>query len=222
MPFPNWIGKKRFWTRERVLLALVEAAEEIKGILPCSDDAWNQVKKDRLDWPTATRIYFYFHGIARGWLAACVPMRRVTLKNVDWIPAEDEYLLEKAGSLTLKVIASRLGRSYPAVRARLNKNYGIASRHNQGYLSAAELAKQYNCSVHRIRDALAKGKIKGHYDRARNRWEIDLKDITSEAKEILTRPRRTHKTYPTDMGDYYSRYGLKRTIIDDRLVVVEK
>lgn len=222
MPFPNWIGKKRFWTRERVLLALVKAAEEIKGILPCSDNVWNQVKKDRLDWPTATRIYFYFHGIARGWLAAGVPMRRVTLKNVDWTPAEDEYLLEKAGILTLKVIASRLGRSYPAVRARLNKNHGIASRHNQGYLSAAELAKKFTCSVHRIRQALAEGKIKGQYDQLRHRWNIDPLELTPEAKEILTRPKRTHKSFPTDVGDYYSRYGLKRTIIDNRPVVVSK
>ncbi len=222
MPFPNWIGKKRFWTRERVLFALVEAAEEIKGILPCSDDSWNTIKKGRLDWPPVSRIYFYFHSMARAWLATGVPMTRITLKNVEWTPAEDEYLLEKAGSLTLRCISVKLGRSYPATRTRLNKKYGVAARYNQGYLSAAELAKEYNCSYTRIRQALAKGKIKGRFDGLRNRWQIDLNDLTPEEKEILTRPKRTHKSYPTDMGDYYSRYGLKRTIIDDRLVVVEK
>jgi len=154
MPFPNYIGKKRFWTRERVLSALVEAAKEIKGSLPCSDREWNKRKKGRLDWPTSTRILFYFHGIARGWLAAGVSKERLSLKNLKWTRDEDGYLLDKAGTLTLKVIASRLGRSYGATRTRLNKNYGIASRVNQGYLSAAELAKEYSCSCHRIRQAL--------------------------------------------------------------------
>jgi len=222
MPFPNWIGKQRLWTREKVLDKLSEASKEIRGPLPCADYKWNQIKKGRLDWPPAHRILEYFHGMAWAWLAAGAPMSRVSLKNLAWIPEENEYLLDKAGSVTLKKIASKLGRSYSAVRARLNRHYGIASRHNQGYVSAAELAKEYNCSCHRIRQALAEGKIKGHYDLLRNRWQINLNDLTPEAKKILVRPKRTHKTCPTDLGDYYSRYGLKRTIIDDRLVVVAK
>jgi hypothetical protein len=222
MPFPNWIGKKRLWTREKVLAALSAAAREIKGPLPCSDQAWNDLKRGRLDWPPAVRILGYFHGMARGWQAAGVPIKRISMKNLIWLPEEDAYLLDKAGMLTLKRIAAKLGRSYSAVRTRLNKNYGIASRHNQGYVSAAELSKEYNCPCHRIRLALTEGKIKGHYDQLRNRWQIDLNDLTPEAKEILTRPKRTHKTCPTDLGDYYSRHGLKRTIIDDRLVVVAK
>ena len=223
MPFPNFIGgHKRLWTRERVLTALAEAAKEIKGPLPCSDRAWNRIKKDRFDWPTSVRILGYFHGMARGWLAAGIPMRRVSLKNLAWTPKEDAYLLDKAGILTLKVIAARLGRSYPAARTRLNKNYGISSRGNQGYFSASELAKEYNCSCHRIRQALADGKIKGRYDRLRNRWQVDPKDLTPEAMEILTRPKRTHKNCPTDLGDYYKRYGLRRTVIEGKTVIVAK
>ena len=221
MPFPNWIGRKRLWTKERVIAGLTTAAGEIEGPLPCLDASYSRIKKGHLDWPVAARVLGYFGAMARGWLAAGEPMSRVSLHNVPWTEEERTYLLEYAGNHTLKRIAQKLGRSYGAMRGQL-RIIKIASRHNQGYLSAAELAKEYNCSCHRIRQALAEGKIKGRYDRLRNRWQINLKDLTPEAKEILTRPKRTHKTCATDLGDYYSRFRLKRTIIDGRVIVVAK
>lgn len=36
---PNFRGRERFWTKERVLAALAKAIREIKGPLPCSDKA---------------------------------------------------------------------------------------------------------------------------------------------------------------------------------------
>jgi len=200
-------------------MGLAVAAGEIEGPLPCLDASYSRIKKGHLDWPPATRVLEYFGAMARGWLVAGEPLSRVSFHNVPWTEEERTYLLEYAGNHTLKRIAQKLGRSYGAVRGQLRIKK-IASRHNQGYLSAATLAKEYNCSCHRIRQALAEGKIKGRYDRLRNRWQIDLIDLTPEAKEILTRPKRTHKTYPTDLGDYYTRYGLSRRVIDGRVMAV--
>ena len=219
MPFPNWIGKRRFWTRERVIAGLVVAAREIEGPLPCLDASYSRRKKGHLDWPVAPRVLGYFGAMARGWLAAGEPMSRVSLHNVPWTEEEKAYLLEYAGNHTLKRIARKLSRSYGAVRGQLRIKK-IVSRHNQGYFSAADLAKEYNCSYHRIRLALAAGKIKGCYDRSRNRWQIDLSELTPEAKEILARPKRTYKTCPSDLGDYYTRYGLCRRVINGRVMAV--
>ena len=223
MPFPNFIGNKRFWTKERVVAALVAAATEIKGPLPCRDALYSQVKKGRLDWPPASRVLFYFHSMARGWLAAGAPRHRISLTNIDWTPEEDGYLLDKAGNLTLKDIAAKLRRSYDAVHARLSKKYGIESRHNQGYLSAADLSKEYGCPYHRVRTALLEGRIPGRYDEIRNRWQVDPGNLTSEAKAILKEPKlHSYKKSQTDLGDYYERYGLQRTLVGGRVMVVAR
>ena len=222
MPFPNWIGRKRLWTRERVVAALAAAATEIKGPLPCRDALYSKVKKGRLDWPTASRVLFYFHSMARGWLVAGASRHRISLKNIDWTPEEDGYLLDEAGILTLEYIAAKLRRSYPAVRDRLNKKYGIESRHNQGYLSAAELSKEYGCPYHRVRTALVEGRIPGRYDEVRNRWQVDPGNLTPAAEAILKAPKlHSYKNSQTDLGDYYQRYGLRRTMVDGRVMVVE-
>jgi hypothetical protein len=223
MPYPNFCGRQRLWTRENVLEGLASAMKELKGPLPCFDHDYNMVKKGRLDWPTSHRILEYFHSMGRAWIAAGANPSRVTLHNICWLPEEDEYLLEHAGAKTLQEIATHLRRNYQAVRARLNKNHDIASRHNQGYMSAAELAKEYKCSYHRIRAALREGKIKGRFDKKRNRWEIDPARImaSTTAQIILHRPKRTHKTFPTDVGDYCRRHGLKRVLRGDKVIYVE-
>ncbi|MBA7691668.1 hypothetical protein ES703_100219 [subsurface metagenome] len=219
MPFPNWIGKKRLWTKERVIARLVAAAGEIEGPLPCLDASYSRIKKGRLDWPPACRVLEYFGAISRGWLAAGEPMSRISLHNVPWTEEEREYLLNYAGSYTLKKIARRLGRSYGAVRGQL-RIVGVASRHNQGFLSAAEIAKEFDSPCHRVRNMLSTGRIKGRYDRERNRWEVDPADITRDIIELLSKPKETHKTWPTDKGDYYARYGLCRRFINGRVMVV--
>lgn len=221
MPFPNYIGKKRLWTKERVITALTAAASEINGPLPCRDALYNQMKKGRMDWPTSRRVLEYFHSMARAWLAVGVDNSRVSLKNIDWSVEEDIYLLDNAGTLTLKSIAARLGRSYAAVRARLGKTFRISARANPGFLSAAELAKEYGCPYQRVRTALQEGKIIGRYDRTRNRWQVDLKDITPVAEEILKAPKlHSYRNSPSDLGDYYQRYGLMRKLIGGRVMVI--
>jgi hypothetical protein len=219
VPFPNCIGNKRFWTRERVLEGLRLAATQIEEPLPCSDRLYARLKNGHLDWPNATRIYFYFNSIGRAWLAAGVPRTRVTLFNVPWLPEETGYLLDMAGILTLKAIAKHLCRSPGACKRQLHK-YGITARANQGYLSAAEVSKLYGCSYHRVCQLLAAGTIKGRYDRRRNRWQIDPINITPAAEVLLMEPKKTHKSTPPDLGDYYQRHGLRRTMVDGRLVTV--
>ena len=206
----NHMGNKRFWTREKVLVGLAEASAEIRGPLPCCDGVYSQLKSGRLDWPTSHRILEYFGSMARAWLAAGVHRSRVSLKNVDWAPEEDLYLKEHAGKKTLAEIGAHLLRSAASVRTRLNKNLGIHARDNQGLFSAAELAKEYKCPYHRVREALRGKEILGRFDRARHRWQVNLAKLTPAAVAILKAPKRTYKNSPTDMGDYYERYGLQR------------
>ncbi len=223
MPFPNFHGNKRWWTRNRVLTALAQAMSEIQGPLPCADSAWSRIKKGRWDWPPAIRVLEYFGAMARAWLAAGAPRERVTLRNLNWLPEEDGYLLEHAGEKTLADIARDLRRSYQAVRSRLSKNIGITARANQGFISAAELAKEYQCPYYRVRTALAAGKIPGRFDRCRNRWQVDMAQLPPLAKAILKAPKlHSYKTTPPDLGDYYKRYGLKRAVIEGKITVVER
>lgn len=220
MPFQNWQGKERLWTRQHVLDGLKSAGNEITGTLPCSDETYLKIKKGRFDWPSVNRIYEYFGSMGRAWLAAGFSKHRVSLRNIKWLPEEDIYLKEHAGVLTIKQMGRHLCRSYQAVRHRLNRDLNIRARYNQGYVSAAELAKLYKCSCHRIRRALKEGIIRGKFDRVRNRWQIDLIDLTTENKALMNAPKDTHKTWPTDLGDYYKRYGLKRTKINGKLNTV--
>jgi len=157
--------------------------------------------------------------MARGWLAAGVSRKRVTFHNVPRTEEEREYLLAYAGRHTLVRMARKLDRTYGAVRAQLRRRK-IKSRHNQGFLSAAEIAKEFDSPYHRVCEMLSAGRIKGKYDRKRHRWEVDPVDITPEVIILLTAPKITHKTWPTDKGDYYIRHGLRRRVIECRVMVV--
>lgn len=212
MPFPNFTGNKRFWTRERVITALILASGEIKGPLPCCDAVYNRIKKGRLDWPTSRRILEYFGAMARAWRVAGAPMSRVTMRNLDWQPEEKEYLLNYAGRKTIATMAKRLGRSYAAIRKEMQSLH-IRARDNEGYLSAAQMTKELHCSCDRLRRFLNAGIINGAtFDMVRNRWKIDPVSITPEILDLLTRKRKTHNTWPLDQGDYYARYGIVRHI----------
>jgi hypothetical protein len=220
MPFANWKGGHNlFWTRERVISGLAIAATSFNGTLPCSDKEYNKFKKGHMDWPTSTRVYFYFRSMSRGWLAAGVDKNRVTLKNIRWLSEEETYLKEHAGEKTLKRIASDLCRSYDSVKRRLY-DIGIIARDNPGYLSAAQVAQYYNCPYQRVRDALLTGVIPGKIDRVRNRWRVDLIELSPENKAMLLAPKKTHKSSRTDLGDYEKRHGLKRELANGRTVRV--
>lgn len=223
MPFPclGFRGNQRLWTKEKVLEGLARAAQETMGPLPCCDATYNRIKKGHLDWPCSRRVLQYFGSMARGWMATGASFNRISLHNIDWTDEEKEYLLERAGIDTLAHIASRLGRSYGAVRGQLRAR-GTTSRSNQGYVSAAELAKIYSCPYHRVRELLHSGVLTGRYDSRRNRWDIDTTELSHNALLSLRRPKRTHKNCPTDLGDYYRRYGLCRKLFGDRVLVLKR
>jgi hypothetical protein len=222
MAFPNAHGNRLWWTRERVLGAMAAAMKEISGPLPCSDAEWDRLKKGRLDWPPAVKILHYFGAMARGWRAAGAPMSRVTMFNLEWTNEEIEYLLDYAGEKRLRDIAARLRRTYPAVRRRLYE-LGVTARANQGFLSAAELAREYRCPYHRVLDAIAAGLITGHFDRVRNRWQVDTRHLKPQALALLNAPKtHSYQATPPDVGDYYQRHNLKRTLLNGRLIVVSK
>jgi hypothetical protein len=209
MKFPSgYVWHQKYWTRERVIAALKRAAVEIPGDLPCSDDEWNVIKKGRLDWPPAARIYEYFGSMPRGWIAAGVKKNRISMLTQAWDDDEISYLLDFAGIQKLEDIGKKLNRNYGAVRGQLRK-IGIKARDNQGFLSAAQVAKEYTTSYSRVRKLLVDGTIPAQFDALRNRWEVDGIEL-GKYKDILTAPRRTHKTHPVDVGDYYQRYGIKR------------
>lgn len=210
MPLPNCHGNIRYWTKEAVIAGLKKAAKEIRGPLPCLDRSYSEIKKGHYDWPTATRILDYFHSIARGWLAAGVSKHRVSLRNIEWLPEETEYLLTHAGTKKLEDIARHLNRSYPSVRKELQK-YGTRARDSEGYVSASQLAKEIPCSYNRLLEFLNAGLIKGaHFDKIRNRWKIDPFSIDPVLENQLKSPRKTHNTWPLDLGDYRQRYNIKR------------
>lgn len=220
MPFPN-LGNKRLWTRETVLGGLALAATEIRGPLPCCDRPYNALKKGHLTWPTSRRILEYFGSMAAGWLAAGAPRKRITFNNLPWREDEEVYLLEHAGDDTLVKIGESLRRSYGAVRKRL-QGKGITARGNNGFFSAGELAREYDCSYQRVRNLLKSGVIQGRFDEKRNRWQVDLKDITPAAKALLRAPKMTYTTRPTDKGDYCKRHGIRRHWIVNKIVRVKE
>ena len=215
MPFANnanWIGShKRFWTREKVIAGLQLAAQQIRGPLPCLDRAYSHVKgTNHLDWPPPHRILEYFGSMARGWLAAGVLRRRVSMRNLDWSQEEVQYLLDHAGEQTIKDIGKHLLRSYGACRKELQK-HGVRARDNEGFVSAQQLAKELPCSCDRLRRFLNAGKIpNATFDMVRNRWKIDPLNIDPDLEAALKAPRKTHNSWPLDVGDYHARYGITR------------
>jgi hypothetical protein len=219
----NRHGRRLYWAEERVLEGLKVFIKETRGMLPTSDDSYIPLQKGRMDLPAAVYIYKYFGGMPAAFRAAGAPEKRLNFTNADWTPAEEDYLLEHAGSMRLVDIAQHLNRSYQAIRTRIGgKGLGITARANQGYLSAALLAQESNASCHRVRQLLYDGRLPGFYNKARHCWQVDLGDLTAEHKVLLTAPRDTHKNAPVDRGDYYQRYGLMRILVDGQLQRVPK
>lgn len=215
MPYPNWEGKTRHWTQEKVIFGLRVASIAIVGHLPCNDCVYASMRVGHMDWPTSHRVLEYFGSMGRGWLIAGVDKSRVSLNQVDWIPEEENYLKEHAGEKTITKIADELRRSPGAIKRRLH-DIGIKARDNQGYLSAAQLAQYFNCPVHRVRDSLRAGEIPGRFDKLRTRWEIDLVKLSEENKAMLMAPKKTYTSIPPDVGDYYKRRILGQTTFHHR------
>lgn len=205
-------GNRRYWTRDRIIEGLRLFVERHAGRMPTSDSAYNELKRGREQFPPASRVLEQFGSMARGFLAAGVTPSRVSMHNIDWTVEEDGFLLDNAGRLSLKSIARRLNRSYGSVRARLNRTHGKRARDVQCYLSAAQVAARFHVSYHRVQAFCRDGRLPAN--KRLGNWRIDLRDCEKNA-ELLAPKRHSYKSHPTDVGDYYRRYGIRRRRTDD-------
>ena len=90
------------------------------------------------------------------------------------------------------------------------------------FMSAAAIAQTFDCPYHRVRVMLKARVLRGRYDRRRNRWSVDPGTISPELETLLRAPKITHKSWPTDRGDYYKRHGLCRRVVDGKVVVIDR
>jgi hypothetical protein len=201
--------RKRYWSEEAALAGLRDFIASTQGKLPPNDEEYRTTRAGNDDWPGANVVLRYWGSMARGFLAAGAPLRRVSLLNVDWTPEEDNTLLELSGTVPMHRVAARLGRTPGACRTRLKQIHGLRAREAQGYLSASEVAREYGAPVSRVKRLVREGTLPATFCSFDTRWQIDPEDA-ERLRPILTAPKKTHKGYPPDVGDYRVRYGLSR------------
>lgn len=143
------------WTRERCLAALAAyAGLPLPGPLPVGPAYEAARLAGRTGpLPEAAVLVREFGSVERAWLAVLARKRwhRVPLLRDAWRPEEDERLLERAGFVPLARLAWELHRPPEAVRRRL-RELGADRQDLTGYLSPAEVAREYGC---RPEDVLA-------------------------------------------------------------------
>lgn len=214
------IGRiEKYWTEERIRDGLRDFVRTHRGALPRSDHEYSRLKKGRLEWPIAANVLGIFGTFPDAWAAVGAPKSRYTRRRVPWTQDEDDYLLGHAGEQTLKVVGARMGRSWAACKRRLYNLDAGGARDVPGYLSAAQVAKEYNCPLTRVRGLIARGELKAHRVKGGRYWRIDPSDVEAIA-EKLKQPKRTYTGVHPDVGDYERRYGLRRVRINGRIVRV--
>lgn len=221
---PAWgkrpYGAKLYWTKERTLAGLQDFARRNRGPLPTSDHIYSDIKKGHAEWPTAGTVLHYFGSMARAWAAAGVSRQRYHLSWTAWTEEEDEYLLEHAGEETLKVIAAHLGRTWSACKRRLYDLRAGRARDVPGWLSAAQVAKEYGAPLSRVIHLIESGTLPAFKVRGGHYWRVNPIDA-DHIRDLLSAPKkRSYKGIPPDIGDYERRYGLRRQRIDGRVVRV--
>lgn len=221
---PGWgkgkPGGGKYWTPERVEEGLRDFASRHKGPLPPSDHVYSGLKKGHMEWPTATAVLEQFGTMADAWAGIGASKSRFNRGWVPWTQEDDDYLLDWAGSQTLKIIAKRLGRSWPACKRRLYDLGAGRARDVAGYLSAMQVAKEYNCPLSRVKKLIASGELPAHRVQGGHYWRIDPEDC-EKLRAVLSAPKtRSYRTTPPSHGDYDRRYGLRRVRVNGRIVRV--
>ena len=199
---------RRYWTEERIIGALRRIHAEL-GRLP-HDREHTRLCKGRADWPTAETIR-RFGGNGRGCWQRAFRKADVSVRIwafASWSEEDDEFLLEKAGDLTLERIAKRLGRTPGACRRRLFDR-GVRARDSRGWYTGQLLARELNIPVTRIYGAIRSGRLRAVRPPGRPYWQIDP-DSVEENREWLVRAKQTHKSTPPVTTDWYTQRGLKR------------
>ncbi len=207
-------GRAVWWTEQRVHDGLAYYARLHKGeVLPRDSGVLDRERVERADpeIPPARVVRKYYGNLIEGWLAVepTIVRKRIPLRNRTWSEAHDTLLLQQAGVRTLTALAVVLHRSYGSLHRRL-MHHGTKARTNQGTLSAAEVAREFNCPYHRVRLLLIDGSIPGRRHRHDNRWVVNLDELTDEHRALLAAPKQTWTASPPDLGDYEKRYGLGR------------
>lgn len=203
------------WTPERIEAALRAYVRRSSGMLPSGSDEYNALKKGDPSLPVAVTVVKRYGGISRAWLAVGAPKARVSFLGDAWTDEEVEYLLEHAGSQTLRQIEKRLHRSWSACKRKLY-DLGIRARDAQGYMSASQVAAEYSCPQGRVIRLIERGVLKAHRPAGKtNLWAIDPADAKAIEAQLRA-PKRTHRPengYRTDIGDYRAHYGIRRTVL---------
>lgn len=221
---PGW-GKGRpgggkYWTPERVIEGLRDYARVNRGPLPTSDHDYSAAKKGHLEWPTAGEVLAQFGTMAAAWAASGAPKSRYNRGWVPWTQADDDYLLDHAGEQTLKVIARKLGRSWPACKRRLYDLGAGRARDVAGYLSAMQVAAEYGCPLARVKKLIASGELPAFRVHGGHYWRIAPEDC-ERLKAVLSAPKRhSYQGSAPDIGDYDRRYGYRRVRVNGRIVRV--
>ena len=204
-----------YWTRERTVAGLQDFARRNRGQLPTSDHTYNDLKVGHMEWPTSLSVLTYFGSMARAWIAAGINKKRFTMGYAEWSAEDDEWLLEHAGEQTLKIIGAHLGRSWSACKRRLYDLKAGRARDVPGYLSAMQVAKEYNAPLSRVQRMIATGELPAFKVQGGHYWRVNPIDITRELERKLRAPKKGpyKNSGPPDVGDYYRRHGIRRLLV---------
>lgn len=212
-PIAGWqvgTGRRTYWTPARVREAMIEIEAAGWGGFPRDPKAYDGIKKGRPTWPTSQAVRALGGGGRGAWKRALVKagIEIDGWSDSAWTKADEEYLLENAGLLTLKKIGFNLGRSWAACKRRLY-DLGVRARDARGYYTASVLAQEHQIPLKRIYEGLRSGRLIGHRPQGRPYWQIDPESIEKNLDWLLA-PKKTHKSTPPETMDYYKKHGLKR------------
>jgi hypothetical protein len=203
-----WQHGHPYWTRERMIEALREYMRRTRGRLPGNRRAWQRVKSGDLTLPGTKALLAAFPTFEVMWRAAGAGRSRMPVKRkIPFTADEDDYILSNyGGRLRVDEIAARLRRTPSAIQRRA-RVLGIRANGNLGYLTAVEVARQYNCPRIRVLALLHSGALRA--TKVTTGWAIDPPDLAAVEDE-LRKPKITHRGDPPELGDWRERYGVKR------------
>lgn len=192
---PGWQNTSGgvYWTPQRVLDAMVRHVSETTGLLPNDSDVWNAIKAGRLDLPTAANVLREFGSMYAAWMAAGASRDRLSPGNRPWTEEEITYLLDHAGDMSLKAIAGKLHRTWPACKRKLY-DLGTTARDAQGYMSAQQVADEYGCTLNHVQRLIARGVLRAHRPRSGQRWWL----IAPEDAQAISDQLRYDESPPLD------------------------
>lgn len=217
---PGYGRIEKYWTEERIQEGLIDFAAKHRGPLPNSDHEYSRLKKGHMEWPTASAVLDLFGTMSDAWTAIGQGRARVTRQWVPWTQADDDYLLERAGEQTLKIIGKHLGRSWMACKRRLYDLGAGRARDVSGYLSAMQVAKEYNCPLSRVMKLIRSGELPAKRVQGGHYWRVAPEDC-ERLKATLSAPKtKSYQGSPPSLGDYDRRYGYRRIRVNGRTVRV--